>query len=117
VYSINYDAANDGSLFCGAGHQTKTAHGKAPTDNLTAGSREWIEVLHPTLKNGDVGTNTGSANSFRRERLVNMFYHHYDILEPDVRLSPDNKLVIFTSDVYDAPNLYAHTYVLAVEVN
>jgi oligogalacturonide lyase len=116
-YSVNYDAANDGSLFCGTGHPTKTAHGKAPKDDPITGSGEWIEVLHPILNNGDIGTSTQDANSFRRERLVNMSRYPYDIVEPGVRFSPDNRLVIFTSDVYDTPNLYARSYVLAVEVN
>jgi oligogalacturonide lyase len=116
-YSVNYDAANDGSLFCGAGHPTKTAHGKAPTDDPITKSGEWIEVLHPILNNGDIGTSTQDANSFRRERLVNMSHYHYNIVEAGVRFSPDNRLVIFTSIVYDTPNLYARSYVLAVEVN
>ena len=116
-YSVNYDAANDGSLFCGAGHPTKTARGKAPTDDPITKSGEWIEVLHPILNNGDIGTSTQDANSFRRERLVNMSHYHYNIVEAGVRFSPDNRLVIFTSIVYDTPNLYARSYVLAVEVN
>jgi len=48
---------------------------------------------------------------FRREPLVNMFKNDYTKLEPNVRFSPDNKLVIFTS------NMFGPTYVFAVEVN
>ena len=93
-------------------------------------SGEWIEVLYPIFNNGDVGTNTDNtkwfhfynptsvADSkakytgwFRRERLVNMFNNDYTKLEPEVRFSPDNRYVIFTS------NMFGPTYVFAVEVN
>jgi oligogalacturonide lyase len=116
-YSLNYDAANDGSIFCGTGHPTREAHGKAPLVSPIFGSGEWIEALYPVLNNGDIGTSAQKASSFRRERLVNMFYRSYNRFETNVRFSPDNRLVIFTSNVYDKPNLYANSYVLAVEVN
>jgi oligogalacturonide lyase len=46
---------------------------------------------------------------FRAERLVNMSKHNYK-LEPNVSFSPDQKYVIFRS------NLFGPTYVFAVEV-
>jgi oligogalacturonide lyase len=45
----------------------------------------------------------------RSEHLVNMAHHNYR-LEPNVRFSPDKKLVIFTS------NMFGPSYVFAVEV-
>jgi len=114
-YSINYDAANDYSLFCGSGQQSNPTHGNAQTDSQTPGNGEWIEVLHPILNNGDIGANIKDANSFRRERLVNIFNSHTTYRHPrfvsEVRLSPDNRLVIFTS------NMFGPTYVFAVEIN
>ncbi len=47
---------------------------------------------------------------FRSEHLVNMAQHDYH-LEPNVRFSPDKKLVIFTS------NMFGPSYVFGVEVN
>jgi oligogalacturonide lyase len=114
-YSINYDAATNDNLFCGSGQQSKPAHGAAPVDSQTPGSGEWIEIFHPILNNGDIGTNTQNANSFRRERLVNIFNNHTRYGHPrfvsEVRFSPDDRLVIFTSD------MFGPTYVFAVEVN
>ncbi len=46
---------------------------------------------------------------FHSERLVNMSHHYYRE-EPNVRFSPDNSLVIFTS------NMFGPSYVFAVEV-
>jgi oligogalacturonide lyase len=60
----------------------------------------------------DRGTNeTGLIRPgvLRAERLVNMAKHNYR-LEPNVSFSPDQKLVIFRS------NMFGTTYVFAVEV-
>jgi len=47
---------------------------------------------------------------FHSEHLVNMAHHNYR-LEPNVRFSPDKKLVIFTT------NMFGPSYVVAVEVD
>jgi oligogalacturonide lyase len=47
---------------------------------------------------------------FHAEHLVNMAHHNYR-LEPNVRFSPDKRLVIFTS------NMFGPSYVFGVEVN
>jgi len=46
---------------------------------------------------------------FRAEKLVNMAKHNYR-LEPNVSFTPDEKWVVFRS------NMFGATYVLAVEV-
>jgi len=46
---------------------------------------------------------------FSSEHLVNMSHHDYH-LEPNVRFSPDKKLVFFTS------NMFGPSYLFAVEV-
>lgn len=129
-YSVYYNSSNGGSFLCGSGHRSKTVHGDAPTDSQILWSGEWIEALYPILNNGDVGTNTQDAKWFhfynptsvagsnvkytgwfRRERLVNMFNNDYTKLEPEVRFSPDDRFVVFTS------NMFGPTYVFTVEVN
>jgi len=129
--STFYSPANNGAFFCGSGHYSKAAHGnKPPTQGQIQWSGEWIYVYYPILNNTDIGTNPQDAGLFhfnnptsdpdsgakftgwfRREPLVNMFKNDYTKLEPNVRFSPDNKLVIFTS------NMFGPTYVFAVEVN
>ena len=47
--------------------------------------------------------------SFRSERLVDMSKHDYG-LEPNVTFTPDNKYIIFRS------NMFGPTHVFAVEV-
>src|ERR1035438_5372395 len=80
-YSINYDAASNDSFFCGSGQQSKPIHGDTPVDSQTTESGEWIEVLHP-ISNGDIGAKMQNANSFRRERLVNIFNNHTNYAHP-----------------------------------
>jgi oligogalacturonide lyase len=46
---------------------------------------------------------------FHSERLVNMSHHNYRE-EPNVRFSPDKKLVLFTS------NMFGPSYVFGAEV-
>jgi oligogalacturonide lyase len=50
-----------------------------------------------------------NAGVFHAERLVNMSKHQYK-LEPNVSFTPDQKWVIFRS------NMFGPTYVFAVEV-
>src|ERR1035438_5341815 len=111
-YSINYDAASNDSFFCGSGQQSKPIHGDTPVDSQTTESGEWIEVLHP-ISNGDIGAKMQNANSFRRERLVNIFNNHTNYAHPrfvsEVRFSPDNRLVIFTTDALSTPEKSGHT--------
>jgi oligogalacturonide lyase len=114
-YSINYDAAISDSLFCGSGQQSNPTHGKTPADSHLPGNGEWLEILHPILNNGGSGASTQDAISFRTERLINIFNNHTSYRHPryvsEVRFSPDDRLVIFTSDILGP------TYVFAVEVN
>jgi oligogalacturonide lyase len=49
------------------------------------------------------------------EHLANMAHHNYSEIEPNVRFSPDHKLVIFTSTM-SGPNVLGPSYIFAVEV-
>ncbi len=127
--SMYYNVAGNGLFFCGSGRRSDAAHQKDATSGQIHASREWIEVLYPILNAPQSGANplyskwfhynnvsnspdpnNSYAGWFRRERLVNMYKNDYTKLEPNVRISPDNKYVIFTS------NMFGSTYIFAVEV-
>ena len=95
--SIHFNSSRDGTLFCGDG-------GQAP-------GAQWIYLFRPELIKDDhsLGTDLIRPGFLHAERLVNMAKHNYH-LEPNVSFSPDQKLVIFRS------NLLGPTYVFAVEV-
>lgn len=102
-WSIHFNVSRDGILFAGdGGDPGQVAH---------APNGEWIYLFRPELI-----PNRGIENKalirpgvLRAERLVNMSKHHYR-LEPNVSFTPDQKWIVFRS------NMFGPTYVLAVEV-
>lgn len=102
-WGIHFNVTRDGTLFCDdGGDPGQVAHSK---------NGEWIELLHPKLITGD-GINQPSfiqPGVFHAEHLVNMSRHNYR-LEPNVSFTPDEKWIIFRS------NMFGPTYVFAVEV-
>lgn len=102
-WSIHFNISSDGTLFCGdGGDPGQVAHAR---------NGEWIYLFRPELiKDSGVAANDlVRPGIFHSERLVNMSRHQYH-LEPNVRFSPDQKWVIFRS------NMFGPTYVFAVEV-
>jgi oligogalacturonide lyase len=103
-WSIHFNLTKDLDLFCGDGGDSGQV-AKAPDG-------QWIELFHPHLVN-----TTGALNDpdffqpgyFTAEHMVNMAWHDYH-LEPNVRFSPDKKMVFFTS------NMFGPAYVIGVEV-
>jgi len=102
-WSIHFNVTNDGRLFTGdggdPGQVAKAPHG------------QWIYLFRPELLD-----NRGVADKafvqpgvLRAEKLVNMSKHNYR-LEPNVSFTPDQKWVVFRS------NMFGPTYVFAVEV-
>ena len=102
-WSIHFNVTKDESLFTGDGGD--------PGQVAKAPDGEYIELFRPEMKKVD-GINTPEfiqPGMFRAEHLVNMAKHNYK-LEPNVRFSPDKKMVIFTS------NMFGPSYVFGVEV-
>jgi hypothetical protein len=104
-WSIHFNLTEGETLFAGDGGD--------PGQVAKAPDGEWIELFHPQMMS--VGPGALNDQDFwqpgilRSEHLVNMAHHNYR-LEPNVRFSPDKKLVIFTS------NMFGPSYVFAVEV-
>jgi oligogalacturonide lyase len=123
--SISYNAAGGDAFFCGSGHRAVSA-----TAGNNRGGKQSIELLYPvvitkkiqddpeftSLYNFDdemahTYPDTKYVGWFRRVTIANMFKNDYTKIEPNIRVSPDNKLVIFTS------NMLGSTYIFAVELN
>lgn len=101
-WSIHFNVTGNESLFAGDGGD--------PGQVAKAPNGEFIELFHPEMKKVD-GINKPDfiqPGMFHSEHLVNMAKHNYK-LEPNVRFSPDKKLVIFTS------NMFGPSYVFGVE--
>ena len=103
-WSIHFNLTKDLDLFCGDGGD--------PGQVAKAPDGEWIELFRPQLIRGTRWPNAPDfwqPGVFRSEHLVNMSHHNYRE-EPNVRFSPDKKLVIFTS------NMFGPSYVFGAEV-
>jgi len=104
-WSIHFNVTRDGSLFCGDGGD--------PGQVAKAADGEWIYLFRPRLIRNDGMLNEKDfvqPGMFQGERLVNMSKHNYR-LEPNVSFTPDQKMVVFRS------NMFGPTYVFAVEVD
>ena len=102
-WSIHFNVTRDGKLFCGdGGDPGQVAH---------APDGEWIYLFRPHMieNRGADGNNLVRPGVFQAEKLVNMAKHQYR-LEPNVSFTPDDKWVVFRS------NMFGPTYVFAVEV-
>ena len=101
AWAIHYNAASDDSMFCGdGGDYAQVAKSK---------NGEWIELLSP--RESPVPAEIDQAGLvqsgfFVTQHLVNMAHQDYT-LEPNVRFSPDHKLVIFNSNMFGASHVYA----------
>ena len=104
-WGIHFNLTKDLDIFCDDGGD--------PGQVARAKNGEWIELLHPQMLAITEDTLNKPAfwqpGVFHSEHLVNMSHHNYR-QEPNVRFSPDKKLVIFTS------NMFGPSYVFGVEV-
>ncbi len=104
-WGIHFNLTKDLDIFCDdGGDPGQVAH---------AQDGEWIELLHPQMLTITADTlnepDFWQPGVFHAEHLVNMSHHNYRE-EPNVRFSPDKKLVFFTS------NMFGPSYVFGVEV-
>ena len=103
-WSIHFNVTRDGGLFAGDGGD--------PGQVARAPDGQWIELFRPQLLPHEGAlddTGLWQSGILGSEHLVNMAHHNYR-LEPNVRFSPDEKMVIFTS------NMFGPSYVFGVEV-
>jgi oligogalacturonide lyase len=102
-WSIHFNVTRAGDLFCGDGGD--------PGQVARAPDGRWIYLFRPEL-NPNRGIEDPAlirTGVFRAERLVNMSKHQYR-LEPNVSFSPDQRWVVFRS------NMLGETHVFAVEI-
>jgi oligogalacturonide lyase len=112
-WSVHYNQSHDGKLFSGDGGGPNSVANRTPLpDNKPLdppGNGMWMYLFTPqdvpaeTLKVGDDTIKIGKLSA---ERLVNLSMHDYT-LEPNGVFSPDNKWLIFRSNMSGASHVYA----------
>ena len=85
-WSVHFNASPDGKRFAG--------DGGGPTSVAAPGNGQWIYLYTPV--NGDLNV----------ERLVDLSKHDYQ-LEPNVSFTPDQKWIVFRSNMHGATHVYA----------
>jgi oligogalacturonide lyase len=97
-WSIHFNSSSDDTVFCGDG-------GRSP-------GAQWLYLFHPerlATKGMISSPDLIRMGLFHSEHLVNMSKHDYR-LEPNVSFTPDDKYIVFRS------NMFGPTYAFAVEV-
>jgi oligogalacturonide lyase len=102
-WSIHFNVSKDGTMICGDGGD--------PGQVARAGNGQWIYLFRPETRKDEGLQDPAFVQTgvLRAEKLVNMAKHQYR-LEPNVSFTPDQKWVVFRS------NMFGPTYVFAVEV-
>ncbi len=103
-WSIHFNVSADGRFFCGdGGDPGQVAH---------APDGEWLYLFRPEMLRMEGMLNEKDflqPGVFHAEKLVNMKKHKYR-LEPNVSFTPDQKWIVFRS------NMFGPTYAFAVEI-
>lgn len=102
-WSVHFNVSPDGKLFAGdGGDEGQVAH---------APDGKWIYLFRPELipNRGIQDGRFVNPGVLRAERLVNLSKHQFR-LEPNVIFTPDQKWIVFRS------NMFGPSYVFAVEV-
>lgn len=103
-WSVHFNVSPDGSMFAGdGGDDEMVAH---------APDGKWIYLFRPKGVPDVAGIKAPNSEDliqpgrFVSERLVNMAKHDYR-LEPNVTFTPDQKWVVFRSNIHGATHVYA----------
>jgi len=104
AWSVHYNVSRDGTMFAGDGGDSgMVAH---------APDGKWIYLFRPRLVPDLGGAHAADADRLihpgrlEPERLVNMSAHDYR-LEPNVTFTPDQKWIVFRSNMHGGTQVYA----------
>jgi oligogalacturonide lyase len=112
-WSVHYNVSRDGKLFAGDGGGPGSVANRTPLPDARPldppGNGQWIYLFTPTDAPGEtitVGGEPVKVGKFAARRLVDLSKHNY-ALEPNVTITPDNKWVVFRSNMHGATHVYA----------
>lgn len=103
-WSVHFNTSSDGRTFAGdGGDQEMVAHAR---------DGKWIYLLKPEAIPDVAGIHAANADQLIQpgrlvhERLVDMSRHDYR-LEPNIHFTPDDKWIVFRSNMEGSPAIYA----------
>ena len=112
-WSVHYNVSRDGKLYAGDGGGPGSVANRTPLPDPRPldppGNGQWIYLFTPTDTPAETITVGGEPVKIEKldvRRLVDLSKHDY-ALEPNVTITPDNKWVVFRSNMHDATHVYA----------
>jgi oligogalacturonide lyase len=110
-WSVHYNQSHDGKLFAGDGGGPNSVANRTP-DGQTLnppGNGQWLYLFTPQAGKMDtmkVGNDDVKIGKFNVEKLVDLSKHNYT-LEPNLTFTPDNKWIVFRSNIQGGSQVYA----------
>jgi oligogalacturonide lyase len=111
-WSVHYNVSRDGQLFAGDGGGPDSVANLTPLPERKhlnpPGNGQFIWLFTPTRDRETikVAGEPVKIGKFQAEKLVDLSKHDYR-LEPNVTITPDNKWVIFRSNMHRSGHVYA----------
>jgi oligogalacturonide lyase len=112
-WSVHYNISRDGKLFAGDGGGPGSVANLTPLPERKRldppGNSQAIFLFMPTdtpFKTITVGGQKVKVGKLAVRKLVDLAKHNYR-LEPNVTITPDNKWVVFRSNMHGATHVYA----------
>lgn len=112
-WSVHYNISRDGKLFAGDGGGPGSVANLTPLPERKTlnppGNGQFIYLFTPTsdpVETTKVGDESIKVGKLAVEKLVDLSKHDYR-LEPNVSITPDNKWVIFKSNMHGSTHVYA----------
>jgi oligogalacturonide lyase len=112
-WSVHYNISRDGQLFAGDGGGPGSVANQTPLPQAKKldppGNGQWIYLFTPEGPAAEVisvGSEFVKVGKFAVEKLVDLSKHNYQ-LEPNVTITPDNKWVVFRSNMHGQAHVYA----------
>jgi len=116
TWSVHYNISRDGSLFAGDGGGPGSVANRTQFPNSMPlnppGNGQWIYLFSPTQEppgSINIADQKVKIGKLQAHKLADLSKHNYQ-LEPNVAITPDNKWVLFQS------NMHGRSHVYAVEV-
>lgn len=103
-WSVHFNSSRDGMLFAGDGGDAEMV--------ARARDGKWIYLFRPEAIPDVAGLHAANASELirpgilRAEKLVNLGTHDYR-LEPNISFTPDNRWIVFRSNMHGANHVYA----------
>jgi oligogalacturonide lyase len=110
-WSVHYNQSHDGKLFAGDGGGPNGVSNRTPGGQPfnPPANGQWLYLFTPRPEKMDtlkVGNEDVKIGRFDVEKLVDLSRHDYR-LEPNLTFTPDDKWIVFRSNIQDGSQVYA----------